>query len=109
MGAWYAPQLRHEAELVKADLVATLGWSGEEAERFIRRAAQAYGGHFLADAIQTVLHDEFIDTTWPACRLHPNHPYLVRIVGEVVFWACPRDSSLQCPVGKLGEVSPPHS
>lgn len=90
-----------EAALVRQDLMATLGWTADQADAVIERSSRAYGGHPPADAVATVLHDDFIDTTWPACPIHRRHPLVRRQVGEVAFWACPRNNDLHCRVGDL--------
>ncbi len=51
----------------------------------------------VVDDVQQRLQDEFVDTTWPACPHHPNHP-LEYSDGE---WSCQRDGV----VARLGELS----
>lgn len=48
--------------------------------------------------VQQYFQDTFVDTTWPACPRHPNHP-LDHADG---FWNCPRDHTA---VARLGELS----
>ncbi len=48
--------------------------------------------------VQQYFQDTFVDTTWPACPRHPNHP-LDHADG---FWHCPRDKTA---VARLGELS----
>ena len=48
--------------------------------------------------VQQHFQDTFVDTTWPACPRHPNHP-LDYAEG---FWRCPRDGAV---VACLGELS----
>ena len=50
------------------------------------------------DDVQQYFHDTFVDTTWPACPRHPNHP----LEFSEGFWCCPRDHSRMT---KLGELS----
>ena len=47
--------------------------------------------------VQQYFQDTFVDTTWPACPRHPNHP-LDQADG---FWHCPRDHTA---VARLGEL-----
>jgi len=47
--------------------------------------------------VQQYFQDTFVDTTWPACPRHPNHP-LDHVDG---FWHCPRDHTA---VARLGEL-----
>ena len=89
-----------EREAVARDLVRTLGLGIVEVEALLQ-SAERYGGHPIADAVATVVHDEFIDTTWPACPEHPNHPFRYRQIDGVPFWVCPRDASIRCAVGQL--------
>ena len=51
----------------------------------------------VVDDVQQRLQDEFVDTTWPACPRHPNHPLDFTTGG----WSCPRDGV----VARLGELS----
>ena len=51
----------------------------------------------IVEDVQQRLQDEFVDTTWPACPRHPNHP-LEYGNGE---WHCPRGAI----VVRLGELS----
>jgi hypothetical protein len=58
----------------------------------------------LITEVQQYFHDTFIDTSWPACPRHPNHPMWYGAGG---YWRCERD---QVAIAKLGELeSPPHS
>jgi hypothetical protein len=50
----------------------------------------------VVEDVQQRLHDEFIDTTWPACPEHPNHP-LDFTDGA---WRCPR-GAVVVGLGKL--------
>lgn len=51
----------------------------------------------LVEEVQQYFHDVYIDTTWPTCPRHPNHPLWLR--GE--SWRCERDD---VPVARLGEL-----
>jgi hypothetical protein len=50
------------------------------------------------DDVQQYFQDTFVDTSWPACPRHPNHP----LEFEDGSWHCPRDRSV---VARLGELS----
>lgn len=63
-------------------------WANETA---VDRAQRA------VDDVQQVVHDEFIDTTWPACPRHPNHPLWFR----EGWWWCEMDG---VAIAKLGEL-----
>jgi hypothetical protein len=93
--------------LVLADLQATLGPGHESlARENARRLRQ-----FIADdreryleavveATQQDLHDEFIDTDWPACPLHGRHPLWV----HAGAWWCEQASVAVAPVGQLATL-----
>ena len=49
--------------------------------------------------VQQYFQDTLVDTTWPACPRHPNHP----LNYEEGSWRCPRDGAA---VARLGELSP---
>jgi hypothetical protein len=51
----------------------------------------------VLEDVQQRLHDEFIDTTWPACPQHPNHP--LGFTGGA--WRCPRDAAVVAELGEL--------
>jgi hypothetical protein len=51
----------------------------------------------LVEAVQQYFHDVHVDTTWPTCPRHPNHPLWLH--GE--SWLCERDD---VPVARLGEL-----
>ena len=53
------------------------------------------------DDVQQHFQDTFVDTTWPACPLHPNHP----LEYEAGTWRCPRDRAIIAPLGELGGIA----
>jgi hypothetical protein len=91
--------------LVSRDLVATVGPGLEhiaiaEAARirlFVSRVAE-YEGR-VVDDVQQRLHDEHLDTTWPTCPQHPNHPLWY----SDGWWRCPT-SGMVARLGELGGV-----
>jgi len=48
------------------------------------------------EEVQQYFQDTFVDTTWPACPVHPNHPLDV-VEGA---WRCPR-GAFATPLGEL--------
>lgn len=94
--------------LVVADLTATLGWSQEEAEDFVLQNAHEYETGVprvvtLAESVQQRLHDDRVNTSWPACPEHPNHPLrLSRTLPAV--WVCPSTGKTVCALGELASV-----
>lgn len=51
----------------------------------------------VVDDVQQEFMDMFIDTTWPACPRHPNHPLWLHD-GQ---WYCERDEEALAPLGGL--------
>ena len=51
----------------------------------------------VVEEVQQYFHDCFVDTTWPRCPLHLNHPLWLH--GN--SWCCERDDR---PVATLGEL-----
>jgi len=87
--------------LLADDVTATLGerhvpvvWSF--AARVRQRDREDSSSAFIED-VQQYFQDTFVDTTWPACPRHPNHP-LDLADGS---WRCPRDRAV---VARLGEL-----
>jgi hypothetical protein len=52
----------------------------------------------VVDDVQQYFHDAFVDTTWPSCPHHPNHPLWF----SEGHWRCAR---IERPVAKLGALS----
>jgi len=89
------------ARLLSADVRATLGekhvpvvWSFAGDARELDMADPS---SWLVENVQQYFQDTFVDTTWPACPRHPNHP-LDHADG---FWHCPRDRAAIARVGEL--------
>jgi hypothetical protein len=51
----------------------------------------------VVNDVQQHIHDTFVDTTWPACPYHPNHPLWF----SDGWWRCERITD---PVAGLGEL-----
>ena len=51
----------------------------------------------VVDEVQQLFHDTFVDTTWPACPHHPNHPLWY----SAGWWRC--DAILE-PIARLGAL-----
>jgi hypothetical protein len=90
------------ARLLAADVRATLGETHVRVVWSCARDAQSLevddASRQLIDNVQQDFQDTFVDTTWPACPRHPNHP-LEHADG---FWHCPRDHAA---IARLGELS----
>jgi hypothetical protein len=57
----------------------------------------------VVDDTQQDLMDTFIDTTWPTCPRHPNHPLWFHDGA----WYCERDDEALAKLGGLREILPP--
>lgn len=99
------PMRKDVYELLAADVVATMGWSQDKAERFVTRHGRLVGPDVLvaAEDVQQRFHDERIDTTWPACHEHPHHP--LRLADKLpAVWTCPMTGRAVCALGALASV-----
>jgi hypothetical protein len=92
---------------IAADLVATLGYTPEEARRVVQSVGSGqYGDQgvtSVAEVIQQWLHDTFLDTTWPQCPEHRRHPlWLNEDVPPI--WTCDETQQPICALGQLGTI-----
>lgn len=51
----------------------------------------------VVESVQQAVHDLFIDTTWPACPRHPQHPLWY----HAGAWWCSTDRVAIAPIGEL--------
>jgi hypothetical protein len=51
----------------------------------------------VVDDVQQWLHDAFVDTSWPTCPDHPNHPLWY----SDGAWKCDESGRLVAPLGGL--------
>jgi hypothetical protein len=94
-------------ELLLRDIEATIGKGFEEVVR--TRAAEllrflddrAYYVEKLAEDVQQYFHDCRIDTAWPRCPLHPNHPLWL----QQKHWVCSGAKAVIAPLGSLKDRS----
>ena len=91
------------ASLVLRDIASTLGTNHdaivEEAAARIRLFAYNLADfeQRVVDDVQQCIHDWFIDTTWPACPYHPNHPLWY----SESRWRCEQNGQTVAPLGRL--------
>lgn len=92
---------------LELDVTRTLG---DEYRHFVSDAARRVDtleisepSRKVAEDVQQRVHDEHIDTVWPACPKHPNHPLCYQAGG----WWCERDGVQLAPVGALGAGAGP--
>lgn len=110
--------VEHATRALKADIAATLGGSVQvDVDVFTRSIF--VGGHivssqqastsfdddasfvdWLVEDVQQYVHDTYIDTTWPACPRHPNHPLWSRN-----GWWCCGDERI-AELGNLKSIQP---
>ena len=108
-----APPPDDVIHLIAPDLVATLGWTVDQAREVVATAGTVYEqdpelvAFQVAEEVQQWLHDSFLDTSWPPCPSHRHHP--LWLAEEPPFtWHCLRDATAVAPLGQLGTVvSPP--
>lgn len=111
--------VREAFSLLVADLTATLGWDreaaegltleeagklieflGEAEEQTVRRiSGDEYTVHVIEN-VQQRLHDEFIDTAWPACPVAQTHPLWIHGEERPRVWRCLADG-VTVPLGSL--------
>lgn len=96
------------AQSAREQMQATDAWGDREAEegRSLREAQQFFEREAV-DRFQQAVHDLHLDTTWPACPRHPNHPLWYR--AESASWCCPRDGTPLAPLGGLASLRAPAS
>lgn len=95
-------QFQRIVELLRTDVSATsardcddLIWQEARHARELVSAA-GYEDYVVAQ-VQQRLHDEFIDTTWPACPEHPNHPLWF----AEGWWRCEASGTRIAELGQL--------
>lgn len=100
----------HEAAVVSllgADVEATLGRGHATAiadAAAHRRLFADTPAQYIDDVVaqvQQYFHDTFVDTTWPACPHHPNHPLWC----SDGWWRCERTDEPVAPLGGLKTVT----
>jgi len=89
--------------IVTQDVLATVGPGFEnivvEEGARVRLVAETVPDYEqrVIDDVQQRLHDEFVDSTWPTCPLHRNHPLWY----SDGWWRCPRAGA----IARLGELA----
>ena len=89
--------------LLQDDLVATVGRGQESVvEEAVARIRMFTDNPIdfeqrVVDDVQQSLHDTFVDTSWPSCPDHPNHPLWY----SDGWWRCERSGRRTAPLGRL--------
>ena len=90
--------------LLCADVEATIGPGHDEAIIEVAARRRLYADvpaqyvSDIVDDVQQYFHDSFVDTTWPSCPFHPNHPLWF----SDGWWRCER---IEEPIARLGALS----
>ena len=91
------------ARLLAQDLLETIGRGHESAvEESVARIRLFADDpenfeQRVVDDVQQWLHDTFVDTSWPACPEHPNHPLWY----SDGWWKCERSGRRAASLGGL--------
>ena len=96
------PPLEHVIRLLRRDVLATVGAAHDHDVRRLAAMVLEYRDpddavDKIVEDVQQYLHDTFVDTTWPTCPRHPNHPMWFR---DYAWW-CEQD---EVPLARLGEL-----
>lgn len=78
---------------------------GDAEEGSTLEEAQQFYDRKVVDDFQQSVHDTFLDTTWPACPRHRNHPLWYGEDSQ--SWCCPRDGAALAPLGGLSRLYAP--
>jgi hypothetical protein len=93
--------LTRTAELLDRDVARTLGSSRRatiDAEaRLVATLDRSDSDVALVEHVQQVLHDTFVNTTWPTCPRHGRHPLWY---ADGAWW-CTEDHVVVAPLGEL--------
>lgn len=87
--------------LLNQDVAATIGPGYEGSIRYAAANVRSFRDDpddyvdKVVEDVQQEFHDLFVDTTWPACPFHPNHPLWL----HNKQWVC---GQTQTPVAPLG-------
>jgi hypothetical protein len=91
--------------LLERDLARTLG---DNRVSLVRDAAENNRGldrddlgEKLVSDVQQIVHDTFVDSTWPACPKHLHHPLWYKDGS----WWCEADNVEIAPLGQLATKS----
>jgi hypothetical protein len=91
-------------QLLRADVEATIGTGFQDTIVEAAARLRLFAGDpvqyedRVVEEVQQHFHDAFVDTTWPSCPYHPNHPlwYSDR------SWRCERTHMRVARLGALG-------
>jgi hypothetical protein len=100
------PTEQDALERLLRDVVSTVGPEyAPEVHRIVAHARTYPVSDLVTKCVNDVqqyLHDTFVDTTWPACPRHPNHP----LEHRAGAWYCPKSGAVAAPLGGLESLRP---
>lgn len=91
--------------LISHDVAATVGDSFDDVIVEVAARIRSLGFTLedyrqkVVDEVQQYMHEAHIDTTWPACPMHQNHPLWM----TDGWWRCERTG---VPIAELGALQP---
>ena len=95
--------MTESVQLLARDVSTTLGAAHEwiveryaEDNRAFELALETYLQR-VVDDVQQYIHDTYVDTTWPACPRHRQHPLWF---GDGAWW-CDADNVIVASLGAL--------
>jgi hypothetical protein len=97
--------------LLSQDVAATLGPGHDEVIRETASRVRTFRDEpadyvdKVVEDVQQAFHDDFVDTTWPSCPTHPNHPLWF----HDGHWVCERNHVRVAPLGQLSNRADPNS
>jgi len=109
-----ADEERDAVDPIVHDLLATLDLEREHAMDLVHAEVDQMREYWtenrsrsfayeLAERVQQVVHDEFIDTSWPPCHRHGERHPLWLGAEEPPNWQCrAADLVIEAPLGRLG-------
>lgn len=104
------PNYRKVKRSIVRDLLAVTDLAPAAAAALVAAAKPDFWGSVVGpepcllvwtNKVQEVMHDDFIDITWPACPKHPHHPLEANEVDARIVWVCQTTRETIAPVGEL--------
>jgi hypothetical protein len=103
MSAISQPDTDRLFRLLRQDLVETVGGGYDaEIEAALDRQRKSTNDlndleQRVVDDVQQLLRDAFVDTSWPTCPEHANHPLWY----SDGWWCCEQSGTRVAPLGNL--------
>lgn len=84
-----------DLEATVGPVVSTIALDASGHQRLFADSFDDYARRVIDD-VQQAVHDDFLDTSWPACPHHPNHPLWY----SEGWWRCDRAGA----IARLGDL-----